>query len=327
MAKARRAFKVTKKSFRVAKGADAAKKLKKQYHHELAILRGDKAPTYEESLNLLMSMIPHIDDTAGYSNDELLAIAPFLVMLTQVHGRGDYYVITDIEVECFLNGLTNHGWNVATFPPEIPTFQHLQGPRSTTIPFGKCSYDLSESQNSLAKKQREEKAARAIGKEYKPEPFQQKQCRKEGATVFFQMTIRQNFPEFGIKDKRNRQVSRKHITPFKDDDAMVIEVVSKHHEEEYKRAFEHNHKVIVRACRYIIWSMRNPEADTTRQVFPAITFESLDMYNPVYQHALLARFGEKLLEVSSGAIDDSSTAQSPLRVQDWEIMRTFVETY
>jgi len=109
MAKATRAFKVTKKAVRKSNGIEAAKQFKKRYHRELSILRGDKIPTYDESLDLLVSMVPHIENTSGYSNEELLAMAPFLVMLTQIHGRGDFYVLTDIEVENFLAGLTDHG--------------------------------------------------------------------------------------------------------------------------------------------------------------------------------------------------------------------------
>ena len=81
IAKASRAFKVNKRAIRKAPGDQAAKQYKKRYHHELSVLHGDKIPTCGESLDLLISLIPHLDDTAGYGNEELMAMAPFLVML------------------------------------------------------------------------------------------------------------------------------------------------------------------------------------------------------------------------------------------------------
>ena len=251
MAKATRAFKVTKKAVRKSNGIEAAKQFKKRYHRELSILRGDKipTPTYDESLDLLVSMVPHKENTSGYSNEELLAMAPFLVMLTQIHGRGDFYVLTDIEVENFLAGLTDHGWNVATFPPLIPALDTLPSPPSTRIPYGKCAYDLPESVASLAKKQREEKDARSKGKKYEPEPFLQiHKSRKEGATVFIHIFTRHIFPTFEIKDEMNKQVSKKDVTPFKEEDSLFVDVVLKHDEDEHERALGYNRNTIIRAC-------------------------------------------------------------------------------
>jgi len=73
--------------------------------------------------------------------------------------------------------------------------------------------------------------------------------------------------------------------------------------------------------------MRNPEAATPRQIFPAVTFESLNMYNPVYQHATLTRFGQKLTEALGDNNRSGGYAETSLRGQDYETLRTFMETY
>ncbi|KAG4430409.1 hypothetical protein IFR05_014099 [Cadophora sp. M221] len=297
-AKSKAKFDEMKRRIRRDDGRAAVKAFKLRIKREEDILNGDEAPNYEEALAILKKLINILPRSFhGYTRSNLRALAPFLILLTQIEGKGEFYVLTDVDLKNFLQKLSEHGWNDTEFPqptsvlPEVPVHSKLK--------YGVCRHDLPQSEAKALQARKDQQAALARGEPWVPPVFyQDKHWRLQGADVYVHMNCRQTLPSFEIKDEKRSMVAERDVLPDHDDETVFIQLVIARDTHENRRTVTGNTDLLVRACQYIIYDSRHPELVTPVEAATAPTapptFESLGMYQPHYQVDILTRFVARL---------------------------------
>lgn len=130
---------------------------------------------------------------AGCSYDEVKAIVPLLVLLSQVEGQADFYVNTIDEIKAFITKLPEEGWHVTRFPAPLNPLEEL--PVSTKVPLGKCKHDLPVSKSSSVKERANvKKQLTASNRDYvNPVIHQDKKWCLKDANVYLHLTCRVEF--------------------------------------------------------------------------------------------------------------------------------------
>ncbi|KAL2070067.1 hypothetical protein VTL71DRAFT_14747 [Oculimacula yallundae] len=303
-ARAERKFKDKKRAVRRAHGRHAARALEQENQRLIDIVNGDTIPNRAEAIHILKKLISGLpDDFHGYTRSELRALAPVLVLITQIEGKGDYYVLTDIDLKMFLKKVSENGWNGGSFPqptsvlPEVPVHSKLK--------YGVCKHDLPMSEARKLQERKDQQATLARGQPWVAPVFHQdKAWRLQGANIYVHMNCRQTLPSFEIKDEKRSMVAERDVQPDHDDETVFIDLVIARDTAENRRTITGNTDILVRACQYIIYARRHPGRVTDEQAVTAPadppTFESLKMYQPHYQVDILTRFVARL----NTALDD-----------------------
>ena len=296
--KSERKFKELKSAVRRKEGRGAAAAFERQHNRYKDIVNGDATLTQDEALYMLKKLINRLpEDFHGYSRSELRFLAPILVLLSQIEGKGDFYVLTDIDLRKFLHKVSKHGWNDTQFPeptsvlPEVPVHSKLK--------YGVCRHDLPQSEAKQLQERKEQQAALSRGEPWVAPVFHQdKAWRLKGADIFVHMNCRQTLPSFEIRDEKRAMVAERDILPDHDDETVFIQLVIARDTQENRRTITGNTDILVRACQCLLYVRRHPELVTDEELetvpeLPA-TFESLEMYQPHYQVDILTRFVARL---------------------------------